>query len=289
METTNEIAAQAALQTSAPAVETPVAEVPKEDLISRVSKVKVEAPVINVEEPHFDVNDIEKITDPVAKEQATRAYKSFQRGFNQKFQELAEMRKQIETQKAQQPTQWTPERIKQELNKPDFIQASQAVLQEQNPPNSGMNESEWSSLTATEKKQWQAMQNELTSLKQQQSRDALLQNFRVQDETLKTKYANYNPEAVDMITSELLTGKRQATREDLFRSLDYENAVKRAYELGKQDSKLDKQEKISASSFDGINSGKPAVDLPVAEKNESAQSYFGKLVFNNIKKMQAQR
>jgi hypothetical protein len=286
METTNEIAAQIAV---APVTPAPVVEVPKEDLISRVSKVKVEVPVINVEEPHFDVNDIEKITDPVAKEQATRAYKSFQRGFNQKFQELSEMRKQLESQKAQQPTQWTPERIKQELNKPDFIQASQTVLQEQNPPNSGMNETEWSSLTATEKKQWQAMQNELTSLKQQQSRDALLQNFRVQDETLKTKYANYNPEAVDMITSELLTGKRQATREDLFRSLDYENAVKRAYELGKQDSKIDKQEKINASSFDGVNSGKPAVDLPVAEKNESAQSYFGKLVFNNIKKMQAQR
>ena len=111
----------------------------------------------------------------------------------------------------------------------------------------------------------------------------------MQDEQLKTKYANYDPSAVDVITSELLTGKRQATREDLFRAIDYENAVKRAYELGKADSAVDKQEKINASSYDGISTGKPATDLPVAAKNESTISYFGKLVENNIRKMQAQR
>jgi hypothetical protein len=69
METTAELAAQAAAVAPGTPVVPPV-EAPKEDLISRVSKVKVDAPVINVEEPHFDVNDIEKITDPAAKEQA---------------------------------------------------------------------------------------------------------------------------------------------------------------------------------------------------------------------------
>lgn len=290
METSNEIAAQ---ETVVAPVVAPIVETPKveENLISRVSKVKLDAPKtdINVEEPKFDINDIEKIADPVAKEQAMRAYKSFQRGFNTKFKELSEMRKQLEAQKQQQPTQWTKDRIKQELNKPDFIQASQEVLQEQNPPNSGMNETEWSSLTATEKKQWQAMQQELTSLKQQRNNEQVLQSFRVQDEQLKGKYAHYQPEAVDIITTELLTGKRQATREDLFKSIDYDNAVTRAYKLGLEDAKLEKQDKINASSFDGISTGKPAQDLPVAAKNESAVSYFGKLVENNIRKMQAQR
>ena len=290
METMNEVKSIGATEVAID----PKATIPppvelKEDLISRVSKVKVEQPKgdINVEEPKFDINDIEKIQDPQAKEQALRAYKSFQRGFNQKFQELAELRKQLEVEK--QPITWTPERIKQELNKPDFIQSSQAVLQEQNPPNSGMNDTEWSSLTANEKKQWQAMQQELTSLKQQQQQQQVLQNFKQQDDVLKIKYANYDPSAVDIITSELLQGKRQATREDLFRSLDYENAVKRAYELGKQDGQLDKTEKVNANAYDGITTGRPATDIPVAEKNESTQSFFGKLVANNLRKQQAQR
>jgi hypothetical protein len=286
METSNEI--EKAIPTSN-VVETPVAEPVKEDLISRVSKVKVDAPKVdlNIEEPKFDVNDIEKITDPAAKEQVTRAYKSFQRGFNQKFQELADLRKKLEV--TQQPTTWTKDRIRQELNKPDFIQASQEVLQEQNPPQSGMSDTEWSSLTTNEKKQWQGMQQEIANLKQQQNQQQVLQNFKMQDETLKTKYANYDPNAVDIITSELLTGKRQATREDLHKAIDYDNAVNRAYQLGLQDGGSNKTEKLNASVYDGLSTGKPATDVPVAEKNESTNSFFGRLVANNLAKQKAQR
>ena len=273
-----------------------VTKEPKQDLITRVSQVKVE-PVVNVEkdingvpiieEPKFDVNDIEKITDPQAKEQALRAYKSFQRGFNAKFQELADLRKKLEV--TQQPTTWTKDRIRQELNKPDFIQASQEVLQEQNPPQSGMTDTEWSSLTTNEKKQWQGMQQEIANLKQQQNQQQILQNFKMQDETLKTKYANYDPNAVDIITSELLTGKRQATREDLHKAIDYDNAVNRAYQLGLQDGGLNKTDKLNASSYDGLSTGKPATDVPVAEKGESTNSFFGRLVANNLAKQKAQR
>jgi hypothetical protein len=269
-------------------VEAPVVEAPAvEDLVTRVSKVET---VIkpNIEEPTFDLKDIQNIKDPQAKEQALKAYKSFQRGFGEKFEELANLRKELNEIKNKN-TQWTPERIRQELNKPDFIQASQEVLQEQNPQNSGMNETEWSSLTSNEKKQWQVMQQELTSLKQQNQNQQILQNFKQQDEQLKTRYANYDSNAVDIITSELLSGKRQATREDLHKAIDYDNAVMRAYELGKQDGSSNLTEKLNASSYDGITTGKPATDVPIANKNESTTSFFGRLVENNIRKQQAQR
>ena len=134
---TNAIATPEVKTTQSNSVVETIVEAPKEDLISRVSKVKVDkTPEVNIEEPKFDINDIEKIQDPQAKEQALRAYKSFQRGFNEKYQELAQIRKELDAIK-NQATNWTPDRIKQELNKPDFIQASQAVLQEQNPQNSG--------------------------------------------------------------------------------------------------------------------------------------------------------
>jgi len=267
---------------------------PKEDLITRASQVKLEpkisdVPEVNVEEPHFDINDIEKIEDPAAREQATKAYKSFQRGFNQKFQEVAELRKSLEA-KTQQSTKWTPERIKQELlNNPDFIQASQTVLQDQPPTETGMSETEWSSLTESEKKQWKSMQAELNSLKQKQHQEEVLKNFRSQDEVLKTKYANYDPNAVDIITGDLLAGKVQATREDLFKVYDYENAVRRAYELGKQDGNVDKQEKLNSSSFDGLGNVRVSGEKPEPTKGESDKSFFSRLVQSNIQKMKQTR
>lgn len=290
METQTTQATAPIVTTTAPVTGTITTTAPNDDLVTRVSKVKAEVKTneeIQIEEPTFNVNDIEKITDPQAKEQALRAYKSFQRGFNQKFQELADLRKKLEV--TQQPTTWSPDRIKAEMNKPDFIAASKVVLQEQNPPDSGMNDTEWSSLTANEKRQWQGMQQELANLKQQQVQQQILQNYKQQDEQLKTKFANYDSQAVDILTGELLAGKVQATREHIFKVLDYENAVQRAYELGKQDGNLVKQDKNNASAYDGISTGKPATDIPVAEKNESTNSFFGRLVANNIAKQQAQR
>lgn len=268
---------------------------PKQDLIARVSQVKVaaevgqESGVSNVsDENTFDINEIDKIQDPAARDAAMRAYKSFQRGFDRKFKEVAEMRRQVESQA--QPKPWTPERIRQELlTNPEFLQASQSVLQDHNPPDSGMSDTEWSSLTASEKKQWQSMQNELASLKNQQVQQQIAEDYKRQDDALKSKYANYNSQAVDILTNDLLTGKVQATREHIFKALDYESAVKRAYELGKQDSLAERQEKLNASAYDGFVTGKPAMDSPAAEKNESTQSFFRRLVANNVVKQQAQR
>jgi hypothetical protein len=272
-------------------VETPVTPevkpVVKEDLMTRVANFKTEAklPEVNVEEPKFDINDIDKIADPVAKEQAMRAYKSFQRGFNQKFQELAETRKALEA-KAQASTTWTPERIKQELlNNPDFIQASQKVLQDQPPANSNMNETEWSSLTDSEKKQWSNMQAELQSLKQKQHNDEILKNFRMQDETIKTKFPDYDPNAVDIITDELLTGKRNATREDIWKVYKHDENVQRAYELGKMDALQEKHEKTNGSSFEGLSTRVSNGEKLEPIKGESDRSFFTRLVESNIQKM----
>lgn len=263
----------------------------KEDLMTRVSKVKLAQPLpeVNIEEPKFDINDIDKIADPVAKEQALKAYKSFQRGFNQKFQELAEMRKNLEA-KNQTATKWTPERIKQELlNNPEFIQASQAVLQDQPPHDSTMSETEWSSLTAGEKTQWKNMQAEISQLKQRQRDDEILKNFRSQDEQLKTKFPDYEPQAVDMITSELLAGKRQATREDLWKAYKHDENVKKAYELGKLDALQEKHEKLNGSSFEGLGTTHTNGEKLSPEKGESDKNFFSRVVLNNLSKMKQVR
>jgi hypothetical protein len=113
--------------------------------------------------------------------------------------------------------------------------------------------------------------------------------LKKQDETLKTRYANYNPEAVDIITSDLLTGKVRATREDLWKVYDYEPAVKRAYELGRQDGQTEKQEKVNSISAEGMSTMQPNKEVPKPGEKESTHSYFGRIVMGNLTKMNVRR
>jgi hypothetical protein len=138
--------------TPEPAEPTP-SPTPSDDLLSRVSKFQKEkAPVVTPQTPNttdgnFDIKEIEAITDPVAKEQALKAYKSFQRGFGEKFQELSQLKKEMEALKSQptQPVQqeWTPERVQALADDPKFIEAARQV-QESNQidENSTMSEAE---------------------------------------------------------------------------------------------------------------------------------------------------
>src|SRR3990167_6691452 len=217
------------------------------DLVTRVSQVKVEEkktePTGEIKEPEFDFKEIDNIKDPEAKAWAEKAYKSFQKGFNQKFQEIAEIRKTLEGQK-QQATSWTPERLQQEMNKPDFVQSAQQVIKFQNPSDSGLTDDEWSTLSEAEKKKLNNMEQELLNLKRQ----LVISEVRKEDEQLKTKYINYNPQAVDIVTADILANRVRATREYLWKAMDYDEAIKRAYELGKYDKKTDNEEKITSMS-----------------------------------------
>ena len=259
------------------------------DLVTRVSQVKPEttaATTTEVKEPEFDFKNIELIQDPKAKEQALAAYKSFQKGFNQKFQEIAELRKSLEAQK-QQPTSWTPERLQQEMNKPDFVQAAQSVIKIQNPDNSRLTDNAWSALTDDEKKEIMGLKQEVHSLKQQSFLNDLRARNMVEDEQLKTKYADYDPKAIDTITAEMLAGKFQATREHLYKAVKFNEAVRKAYELGKSDKQLENKEKITSMSATGTTvTGTD--DVPPIEMGETSKQYFLRLASRRMKQASGQ-
>ena len=263
---------------------TPVTQVvtKEPDLVTRVSQVKVEVPEVKtteVKEPDFDFKDIEKIADPVAKEYAEKAYKSFQRGFNQKFQEIADLRKTLESEK-NQISNWSPERVQQLLNDQGFITAAKSVMATQAPTTFEGTQEEWSGLSETDKVKFHNMEQEIHMLKQQ--------NFltkRVQeDESLKTKYVNYKPEAIDILTSDLLANKVQATREHLWKVYDYDDAVRRAYQLGKEDRQTDTKEKVSSTSVEGITTTS-SKEKPTPEKGESNRAFWDRVVLSNLTKL----
>jgi hypothetical protein len=253
----------------------PKPEAPKEDLVSRVSKVKVEAPK-KVEEPSNPFSLTREDWDKVQSDPSLKKYyQSMLTDYQKKTTDLSEQRRQLETQK--QSANWTPERINQLLEDPQFVNAAQQVASQKNPSNSGLTDTEYSALTDKEKAQLVSMQNEVQSLK--------LQNYQMQqkqqDETLKTKYANYAPDIVDTTIHQLVTNQVQASREDIWKVRDYDDAVKRAYQLGRQDRESENTEKQQALSSEGYTAT-PQDKVPEIEKGESGTTFFKRLALRRL-------
>lgn len=225
------------------AVETsPVVEAPKEqDLVTRVSQVKTEVEAKKELDEKFNVNEldsaIEKLPDPALKEQVLGLKKSLIKGENQKYQEIANLRKQYEQELAQR-NQWTPDRVQGLLQDPNFVQAARSIVEKESNPNSMLTEQE-RQLLEENRRQVQSLVNQNQQLLKVQ-----------QDVQIKSKYANYDPEIVDKTYEDLVQGRVQANREHLWKVIDYENAVKRAYELGRTDKNIQNQERVQGMTFD---------------------------------------
>jgi hypothetical protein len=66
--------------------------------------------------------------------------------------------------------------------------------------------------------------------------------------------------------------------------LDYDNAVNRAYELGKQDARVDTNDKVNSTSTDGYTM-KGEREVPTANKGETGGNFFRRLAENNLRNM----
>jgi hypothetical protein len=243
----------------------PQVEAPKEDLISRVSKVKVEPQKQDTNPFGLTKEDYDKVqADPTL----SKFYKSMQAGLTKKTQELADEKRNLKPQ----PTNWTVERLQAEMNKPDFVQSAQVLAAQSNPSNSGLTDQEYSALTDKEKAQLQQANQRITNLE--------MQNWNLQqkqqDEQLKTRYANYAPDVVDTTIHKLVKGEVVANREYIWKAVDYDDAVQRAYQLGKQDRQLETTEKVQSVSMEGFNAT-PQSNVPQPEKGESNTAYFKRL------------
>ena len=204
---------------------------PKPDLLTRVSQFKrSELTTIDPKSDgvDFDFKELESIQDPAQKELMFKAYKSMQSGWNKKYQSLSEQRKEVE-KKLSDYSNWDTDKVNRLLNDPTFIKAAQQVAASKAPSTYQGTTEEWSSLSEGEKAKFRQMEQELNQLKQLN----LQTETKRQDEQLKQKYGNYAPDVVDTTLSNLMSGKQQATREDIWKVIDYEDGVKRAYELGR--------------------------------------------------------
>lgn len=248
----------------------------KDDLIARASAVKLDnqtQPAQTQSSEEFDFKQIEAIKDPIAKEQAMLAYKSFQKGFNNKFQELAEQRKTLDKQ-LNDISNWSPEKVQSLLNNTSFVQSAQAILGTTQAKPSGVTDEEFSNLSETEKQELVSMRSKINQFEQQNLR---LQREK-EHESLKSKYSEaYDSKSVENLFQDLGTGKIQAGMEHIFKVLDYDNAVKRAYQLGMQDRNSNNMEKVNAVSSIG-NGVNVSSDKPIKGDKESGGEFLGRLI-----------
>lgn len=245
-----------------------------DDLMQRVASfVDDNEPKVKVEDDfHFDASKISEIEDPKAREYAENAYKSLQKGFNQKFQEIADLRKAMESNQSQNQ-QWTVERVQSLINDPQFVQVAQQVAG-QNPDGQS---DDYSALSPTEKAridkqeaQILALQNQLTSSQNQ-----------AQHEFLSTKYSDYKGQAVDTIKADMIAGKVNATNEHIYKAFNFDKAVNNAYALGRKDERMGIVEKSESASIDSQNTVQS--DAPIKkEDNESSKSLWNRIAAKSI-------
>lgn len=246
-------------------VEPKVEEVKEEDIVSRVSGEIKPVPKQETNDI-FNINDIDSIEDPKAREYAQKAYKSFEKGYQKKYQELAETRKTYE-QKLAENIGWTKERMQKELKDPEFVKIAQSLAEEQEQVDPE---------TVKIKQKVETLENQLAS-----------ETMRRQDEILRNKYKDYDAGMVDDVVKDLQSGKIQATKEDFWKIIKFDDYMKRAYSLGKQDRKIDLDEKIQSSSAEGITAT-GSEEVPKPKEGERDEDYFNRIALFRLNQYQRQ-
>lgn len=255
-------------------------EAQPQDILSKINQGKLEdvkmpdAP--KPDEFVFNSNDIDKIEDPQAREYAQNAHKSLERGYNEKFQELAKARKALESMQ-NTPQAWTAEKVQALVQDPAFVQAAQSVIGTQTSNPQG--DDQWSALSDQERSMITNMSNKVSSL-EQQNQNLLLQQ---QKEAIKAKYANYNEAKLETFVSSVNTGQYVPTLEDAHKIITFDDAVQKAYNMGLRDKTGAIPEKIDSVSTDGLTVT-PNTDIPPAEEGMSTRERFKQIALHNIKK-----
>lgn len=273
---------------AAPVAAEPTPSTPAEDLLSRVSKFQkdkapVETPQPNNTEGNFDIKEIEAITDPVAKDQAMRAYKSFQRGYGEKFQELSQLKKEMEAIKSQPiqvqapaPVAWTRERVEELARDPQFVEAAKQVAGTPVDENSTMSEAEQVRINELNQKitKLEAANNQALTQQQQALRDQ-------HHQTLGAKYDNYVSKEIDTITYDMIEGRITTTPEHIYKAFKHDENVENAYYMGRKDERNGVSEKIQSASVEGIHT-LPSTPAIVPKEGQSSKSFFNDIIAKNL-------
>lgn len=249
-------------------------QAPEVDILTKVSQFKLpeQDKIINPpEQPEFA-----SITDPVAKKAASEAVERLRRGMQSDYTKKLEDTQKLVTQSKS----WTPQRIQQELlNNPEFLSAAQMIQGQQTSQERSLTQEEYSALTDSEKNKLNSvtrLETELKEMKNNTAQEILRNTISQKDITLRTKFSDYDPKAIDEATVNLAKLNLADVREYVYKATNYEINVKRAYEMGKQEGQGKLQNKINVITPQGStvvnNEG-----VPTKSAGESDKAFFVRL------------
>lgn len=240
-----------------------VAAVNPDDLISKVTQFEAEKSPVGKSEDEIDAvlfsdkelrAKLDAITDPALKEQFINMRKSMMRGVNDKFQDMAVLRKEMEALKAQtQKPKFSANSVEELLQNQEFLAEAQKIS------GKASELSQDDTLSDTAKNEITRLKTELDSIKQvmtQQTSQQAQNEWNKYHETLSQRYRNYDRSRIDAVANELATGKINATPEYLYKAIYHDDNVKRAYEMGRREALSKLEEKKSATSIDGTTAVK---------------------------------
>ena len=273
-------------------VPTPVANdatVQTDDLLSRVTQFEeqnptnkapevVDAELFNDREFRAEIEAV-KATNPELAKHMELMRKSAISGVNNKFQQIAELRKELESVKNSSGYKFKANNIKELLNNPDFMNEAKAELGQNKSPiaDDPVMSDETKAYIQNLEVQLKQVQE---GLNQKQSQEAN-QEWTRHHETLSAKYKNYDRARVDEIAQGLITGKVKATPEYLYKATYHDENVRKAYELGrKEGSKMLSEKQQVNNTITGVNAVK--LDTVAQDKAESNLNFMQRIIANKL-------
>lgn len=257
------VAPVAPVPVTPPPAAPPMTAVPPAPAVPVAAEPRIEAPVITsadilkrevVAKPAVaptptpdDVKvaeELSRIADPAQRAILEKKLKDLESGYQNKYQTLAQQRREVEDIKFKL-SNWTPQRLAEEMRKPEFVQSMQALQQTAPPTTFEGTPDEWSALSDTEKKHITKLEQDQRSLQQQ------ILNMRQKEEDVETKklYPDYEPQVVDEAIEGLRTGQITASRVDIWKVINHDKNVERGYQYGYEDGYKKAVEKLNASSM----------------------------------------
>lgn len=249
---------------------------PEPDILTRVSQFKLPEIQDKIENPP-DQPEFANITDPIAKKSAAEAVERMRRGLQSSYDKKLQDAQAL----VNQSKSWTPQRIQQELlTNPEFVSSAQMINDQVNNSNDReLTKEEYSSLTNNEKEKLNTvtkLEQELNNIKQQANNDQIRTAITQKDLTLRGKFSDYDSKTIDEACVELGKLNLADVREYVYKATNYENNVKKAYEMGKLEGQGKLQTKINTIMPQGStvvnNEG-----IPTKQTGENDKAFFVRL------------
>lgn len=257
-----------------------------DDIMSRIEPVEKQD--TSSDTSFFNAQDIDAIEDPKLRDSMKNIYKNMERGLQKKFQEVAEIKRSLESN-ASKSDKWTTERIMELTKDPDFLRAAQEVAGTNQAQQHGFTDEEWSSLTESEKARITGVESKLSKIerllleKEQQSAENELASI---DSSLKQKYKDYDPQAINTFANDVSNGKvgTSQLRELMHKALNFDRLLTQAYNFGLNDRKSDLEKKMGINNIDGgsINTQE---EKPVRKDGETAKAFLDRIFDFRLKQV----